>query len=164
MKIASFLVILLAPLTLLAQSDRLISFHMEDQFRNEHTEKDFLGEIIILIGSDGGGSKYNGKWGNAIEKAIKESDYKHKIHWLPVADVSSAPFFMKGYVRSQFPEEKEKWAICDWDGVFAEEYDFQDDMSNILVFNPDGKLLYQCSGTEVDHRKVQEMVRIIKSN
>jgi len=164
MKIISFLILFLLPTLVFAQTDYLISFELEDQFSRVHTHQDYLGKFTILIGSDGGGSKYNGKWGTAIDHALKNDDIKYQISWLPVADVSSAPFFMKGYVRSQFPEDQKEWALCDWEGEFDEAYGFEGNMSNILVFDNSGKLLHRCVGTEVDIKMIEEIVAVVKNN
>ena len=164
MRTFSFLILFFFPVLLWAQTDRLITFEMEDQFRAIHTHQEYSGKITVLIGSDGGGSKYNKKWAKAIDDTLLADSIEYHIGWLPVADVSAAPFFMKGIVRSQFPEKKELWALCDWDGIFAETYNFQEDKSNIIVFDANGKLIYQCAGTDVDRKKVKELVEIIRKN
>jgi hypothetical protein len=45
---------------------------MKDQFNREYTQKDFIGSIIVVIGSDKDGSTYNGFWGQAIHDSLKD--------------------------------------------------------------------------------------------
>ncbi len=52
----------------------------------------------------------------------------------------------------------------DWDAEFADAYGFEDDMSNILVFDSKGNLLHRFAGTELDNKEIQGIVDIIKSN
>jgi hypothetical protein len=137
---------------------------MEDQFRRVHTDQEFLGKTIILVGSDGGGSEYNKKWAIAIDNKLKNEEVKYEVNWLPVADVSAAPFFMKGYVRNRFPKDKKKWALCDWEGAFDEAYGFRGGLSNILVFHSSGKLLYQCAGDDVDSEILDRIVAVVEKN
>ena len=160
----SVLFFLFIPVVALSQTSKLISFDMEDQFHTRYTPDDFLGKMIVLIGSDRGGSEYNNKWGKAIEDELKRGEITYDLNWLPVADVSAAPFFMKGYVRNMMPEDKKKWVLLDWDGDFADAYHFKEDMSNILIFDAAGKLVFQGSGTVVNKDDIADIVEVIKNN
>jgi len=42
----------------------------------------------------------------------------------------------------------------DWDGEFAEVYNFESDHSNILVFDDYGKLIHQTARKEVENAEV----------
>jgi len=157
-----FLALVLISKMSFAQTQHLIPFNLEDQFQKEHTHKDFVGKITILIGSDKGGSKYNGKWATAIKKAMQDQQLEIELAPLPVADVSSAPFFLHGYVRSRFPQEKDKWTLLDWEGEFSEAYNFKDNKSNILVFDRNGKMIYQTSGEEVSGSEVMRILEAVR--
>jgi hypothetical protein len=154
----------LIPAAVFSQSDLLIPFELEDQFKRVHSNENFHGRMIVLIASHGGGSKYNNDWGRAIEGGIENETIKEGITWLPVADLSNVPFFLKGFVRGFFPDDKDEWVLMDWEGKFDEAYTFEKDKSNILIFNFEGRLVYQNTGTEVDHSKLYDIISAITHN
>jgi len=133
-----------------------------DQFDSLYSDEDFRGKILVLIGSDRGGSEYNGRWGAAIYNDLEGDPIRERVSWLGVADVSNVPSFMRGFVRGFFPKEKEEWVALDWEGLFPETYWFEEDMSNILVFDQSGRLVYRGTGTDVKKEQVDEIVQIIK--
>lgn len=162
-KIFSLCFILFAALALFAQNNKMISFELEDQFGEVYTDNSWPGKIVILLGSDKGGSTYNEIWGKAIYDSLKTEIGFEKVQMVGLSDLSSVPFFMKWVIRGKFPEEKEKWVLMDWDGEFLEAYNFKEDAANILIFNSDKILVYQESLTEIDDKILSEILRIIKS-
>ena len=72
------------------------------------------------------------------------------------------PFFLKGMIRSKFPEDPDDWALMDWKGVIAKAYDFVPKASNTLVFAPNGTLVHHASGREVDEKAIQEIVAVLR--
>ncbi len=148
---AAFLLTVAALITGLpsfADELQLLNFELEDQFNNVHRHDDVRGTIVLLIGSDGGGSQFNGAWGEAIDEALEDHPGYDQISHLAYADLRSVPFFLKGFIRSKFPKNPAQWALMDWKGVIAKTYAFTPKASNILVFARDGTLVYQASGTE----------------
>ena len=146
-----------------SQVTHLIDFEMKDQFDSIHTDQMYRGGIIVLIASDRGGSEYNDKWARAIYGELKEDAVLDKIKWLAMADVSGAPSFLQGFIRGFFPKERESWVVLDWEGLFPQTYSFESDVSNILVFDPSGKLVYQGTGTEVEAGQATEIATRIKA-
>jgi len=79
-----------------------------------------------------------------------------------LADVSGVPFFLKGFVQGKFPEDSAKWVLMDWDGTFAESYNFVEEESNILIFDLRRILVYQTSGKEVDKTKIGKILESLR--
>jgi len=147
---------------LAAQMTTLIPFELEDQFEQVHRDSDYAGRILIVIGSDQGGSEFNAVWGSALTEALEEAEYFERIAFLPLADLTGVPFFIKGMVRGRFPTDPEQWVAMDWDGVFDEAYTFVDDSSNIFVFTPEGRLLQRAHGRELDETVLQSLLSPIR--
>jgi hypothetical protein len=154
--------IILGSMTL-AQDTSLISFELEDQFDRTYTEKDFENKIVIAICSDKDGSKYNGAWGEAIHDSLKDDEGFGQIKFLPVADVRGVPFFMKGFVKGKFPKKEEHWVLLDWKGQFAREYDLKEEVSNIIIFNDQGILVYKTYAKELDSHELNTILSKIRS-
>ncbi|NNM32235.1 MAG: hypothetical protein HKO53_04180 [Gemmatimonadetes bacterium] len=140
---------------------QLIEFRMKDQFKNEHTDEPYRTGVVLLIGSDKGGSEYNTRWGEAIHNRMLGVPGMDDIKILAVADVRGVPFFMKGYVRGKFPKEPEKWALTDWKGRFAQTYHWEKDSSNIMVF-VDGELRLKVAAREVESEIMGQVVESLR--
>jgi hypothetical protein len=132
------------------QQASLIPFELIDQFDRVHRQAEFAERIVVLIGGDKGGSDYTEIWGDALHAALENDPGFERVAFLPVADLKGVPFFLKGFVRGQFPEETEKWALMDWDGLFGESYDFVPGWTNILLFGPEGRLAHRTWGQDID--------------
>lgn len=148
----------------MAQDTTLISFKLEDQFGRTYTEKDFENKIVIAICSDKDGSKYNSAWGRAIHDSLKDDIGFGQVKFLPVADVRGVPFFMKGFVKGKFPKEEERWVLLDWKGRFAKAYDMKEEMSNIILFNNDGMLIYKTYVQELDSQELNTILSKIRKS
>lgn len=159
--LCGFLLISLPPLA--AQESTLIEFKLKDQFDREYTHESWQGKILIVIGSDREGSQYNERWGEAIHKALADSPGFAYVQFVGVADLRGVPFFLKGFVKGKFPEDRSKWLLMDWKGTFAESYRFQKDVSNIVIFAPGGERLLQKTVTELDPAILDEIVQAVKA-
>ena len=138
----------------LSQEPPLLKFSIADQFDSLRTEKDYLGSVTIVIGSDKGGSTYNGNWHKAIADSLAGKIDNSMPRFLPVADVSSVPFFLKGFVKGKFPQTKKDWVLMDWKGYFADTYRFSSDSTNICIIDKNGALVYKTAGQTLDDRKL----------
>lgn len=129
---------------------RLISFELEDQFGNNYSEVNFQDKIVIIVGSDKNGSKYNEQWSFALYDSLKSMNRENDVSFLPVADLRGVPFFLRKMIKNKFPEEKNKWILLDWKGVFAESYQFQSESSNILLLDKSHRMIYQTAVKELE--------------
>jgi predicted transcriptional regulator len=136
---------------------------MKDQFNNEYTEQNFRGKIVVVIGSDKDGSKYNPIWGQAIEDSLKNENGYEGVAYLPVADLRGVPFFLKGMVRGKFPKAPERWVLMDWKGKFPKAYEFEEKASNILIFDREGKLVFKTHVYDLEKEKLSEILNTLQS-
>ena len=144
-----------------AAESRLIDFEIKDQFKQKHRDEDYRGRILVVIGSDRHASDFNAAWGKALSDSLGE-ERAAQIDWLAVADTRGVPFFIKGMVRGKFPKDRAKWALTDWDGVFAKAYDWQEKNSNIVVFDAQGKVVAQHAGAAVQAESVEVLCEVLK--
>ena len=146
---------ILAPLLLLgavaaaAQTETLIEFELRDQFERVHRDSDFAGRVLYVIGSDKDGSRFNGPWAKAISGALGDRD-RARLATFGLADVSGVPFFLRGFVKGKFPQERERWVLLDWKGRFRRAYGFEAGSANVLAFAADGRLAYRFDARQVE--------------
>jgi len=141
-----------------AEDRELLNFELKDQFENVHRRSDVLGNIVLLIGSDRGGSQFNEAWGKAIHDSLSDHPRYYQISHLAYADLRGVPFFVKGFVRGKFPQEPDRWVLMDWKGIIAKTYDLAPKSSNVLVFAQDGALVHHATGREPDDETVSEIL------
>ena len=146
-----------------ALESSLISFKVKDQFDRVYTDWQFRGSILIIIGSDKDGSKYNEIWTQAIYDSLKAEENFDRVKFLGVADVRGVPFFLKGYVRGKFPKDDEKWVLLDWKRAFAKAYEFEPEMSNVAIFDQRGALAHRAYGQTIDKDKLAVILAELKS-
>ena len=152
------LVLLVASSSLHARDPKVLDFELEDQFRNVHRGSDFTGNVVLLIGSDKKGVTFNGAWGRAINSELKDHPRYGLVTNLAYANLKGVPFFLKGTIRGKFPQEPEAWVLMDWKGALFKAYELVPEVSNVVVFGPDGALVHHASGTEPtagDHAHAQ---------
>jgi hypothetical protein len=140
----------------------LVSFEMEDQFRNVYSHRDYAGRVLILIGSDRDGSRYAREWGKALDAAIDRDGAAPDVDLVGFSDLRGVPFFLKGYVRGKFPREEGESTLLDWSGVFADSYDFVSGTVNIFVFDRRGRLIHTSHVKHVAEADLTEIVSIIR--
>jgi len=146
-----------------AEDLQLLDFELQDQFENTHKSSDVEGTIVLLIGSDKGGSQFNELWGKAIYDFLGDHPRYGQISHLAFADLCGVPFFLKGMIRSKFPENPNQWVLMDWKGVIAKAYDFAPKSSNVLVFGPDGVLVHHVSGQEPDDESIRDVAAELRT-
>jgi len=146
-----------------AADPALIDFEIEDQFERKHSDDDWRGDILLLIGSDQHGSQFDSVWTQAVHDSITGLADASSFRIVHVADVRGVPFFLKGTVRRKFPKETENSIILDWKGNFATAYGFEGDKANILVFDKSATLQHQLAVTEIDSEKLRELTDVISA-
>lgn len=140
----------------------MISFELKDQFDHPHTEKELSGHIVILIGSDKGGSQYNPLWGKAIHDSLVNNDGFKRLKFLAVADLRGVPFFLKGFVKGKFSKDEKRWVLMDWKGTIATSYQFEAGASNIIIFKRDGKLVHKTAVHDLEQETLGEILTILR--
>lgn len=148
--LAVCLLVLLGQRLAAAHEKRLIAFEIADQFETVHTQADYLGSPLIVIGSDRHGSQFSASWGRALRDTLAGVPGTDELRFLRVADARGVPRLMRAFVREKFPKDKGKRALADWEGRFAEAYQFEKKAANILVFDTEGVLIHQVQVREFD--------------
>jgi len=161
-----FLTFLVLAYPLLSKENGVIPFSIEDQFDNTHTEEKFYGTVTVMIGSARSGSKYSMKWGMELGEKLEKEGLYEQVQFIAHADLRGVPGLLKNFVKNQFPDDEEKWALMDWDGKLAKAFNYNTDASNILLFNRSGELVHHEIGKEPDEEtvlllfnKIKELVR-----
>lgn len=118
------------------------SFRMKDQFGQEYTETSFEKPVLVFVCGDRKGSEYTTKWRESLNNGLSETQRKN-VRFVDVACLQTVPFFLKGFVRKQFPQDRSQWTLMDWDGVLAKRFSFEDDKCNIVAFDERRRLIFQ---------------------
>ncbi len=134
--------------------ERLPEFELEDQFENDRTQDDVLGTVSVLIWADRDGREWSGDWREMLTAALRGQVEGGLVQIRDWAHTKGAPFFVKGRIRGSFPEETERWAVLDWDGVFEEHFEPREEHVTVFVFDREGCLVARESGQEVETRSV----------
>ncbi len=140
-------------------AQNLIDFQIHDQFKQVHVTSDYVGEVVIVIGSDKAGCDYDKLWAAELDQKLG-----HTASILPVAHMKGVPFFLKGFIRGKFPKQPENWILMDWGGKFNKAYNFEPGLANILVFNGQGEQIFKASAGELDHEIISELILIINNS
>lgn len=135
----------------------LVDFNLKDQFNQVYTPSSFQQPVLVFLCADRKGSDYTDKWQEVISSGLGSKRLEH-VQFVNLADVSTVPFFMKGFVRGKFPQDRQHWSLMDWDGLFAKTYDMEADACTILVFDKSRSLVHQLSGREVEESNKKALV------
>jgi len=81
----------------------------------------------------------------------------------PVADLSGAPFLIKGTVRRKFSKELHKLALADWKGFWGKSYGFIARRCNILILDREHRLVFQTHLGEYDPDLLQVMLGRVRT-
>ncbi len=136
----------------------LLKFKIKDQFDRVYTERSWDTQVIIVLGADRKGNKFSSPWGKALSDSLARSGERRRATLIGLADLRGVPFFLKGLVRSKFPEDKKRWVLLDWKGRFPKAYNFVPGRCNILVFGERRTLTLHAA---VDEVETQQMSRIL---
>jgi len=116
-------------------------FVLEDQFSKEHTWSKFNGKPVILLLSDREGSKYSDNWSKPLFEKFGKN-----VEFIAIADVSSVPFFLKGFIRGKFREAYKNPVLLDWDGDIVEYYGITENVTTFIAINKNGIVQSYLSG------------------
>ncbi len=151
-------IVLIQVVSLLSQDSTLFQFQMEDQFSEDHQYKDYIGKVLIIVGSDREGSRYNEIWSFAIHDSLKSFQLQDSVTFIAVANVKGVPRLLRSFVRGKFPRQKNHRILMDWKGEFARIYQYEPGATNILLIDREGKLLHQLHGTQLRPEAVSQIV------
>jgi predicted transcriptional regulator len=116
------------------------TFSLLDQYDQPFDVRQAEGKTIILLASDGEGSKQNREWIDAIN-----GRYGDRVVIVGIADTRGVPFFVKSAVKSKFKESPAP-VLFDWNGVVFTSYVLASNVSNIVLIDKSGVVQYMFSG------------------
>lgn len=122
-----------------SSSDRAIGkqakdFTLLDQFEKPWSwSKNWKGRPTILVLSDWKGSDYTSAWTDPLVARFKD-----RVQFVAMADVSLAPGFLEGYLRSRFRDAYKTPILLDFDGDVFEYYQFVSGIPNVLFIDASG--------------------------
>lgn len=141
----------------------LIDFKLKDQFDTVHRRADFEQHIVVLLAFDRKGSEYRDQWLTALQDSLPNISDSARIDLVPLAHLRGVPFFLKGMIKGKLPREEDRWMLLDWKGRFDKAYAFDDDVCTVLIFSPQGKLVYRDSVTELSMDTLAELLAATRS-
>ncbi|MEE2778085.1 MAG: hypothetical protein VYE73_15135 [Acidobacteriota bacterium] len=68
-----------------AEEPAKLDFELKDQFKKVHNGSGFRGRIVVVVGSDRGGTKFSDAWSEAIESALGQHPRYDDIGWVALA-------------------------------------------------------------------------------
>ena len=154
---------LFAPVASAAADSTLIEFEIKDQFKNKHTQEEFVGKVVIIVGHDKAGRKYKAPWAEALYDSLRAEIDSGRIMQVGYVDARGVPFFLKGFARGRLRKEEDNWVLVDWDGALAKAYDFEKGKCNLLVFDTQSVLRHRLGATEVQPDELNEVLELIRS-
>jgi len=145
----------------LANDSTLIQFKIEDQFKKDHTEKEFLGKVSVFIAGDRKGIDYCDEWFGVLSDSLGRQIKDNKVIIQKMANVKGVPFFIKGIVRKKYKTNSEI-ILMDWKGKFLKAYDLESDVANILIFSKSGVLEFQKAVTKYDRVNFEAIINVVE--
>ncbi len=142
-KILVRIVLLFSSFIVLASSigSKSLSYVLEDQYGNEHRSVNNNGKRQLLFLADRSGSEYTSNWTKVLEPL-----YRNTIEFVALADVSSVPGFLKGFIKGKFKDAYSNPILMDWDGKLFEYYNCPEGIPTILFVDNKGIIRYKISG------------------
>ena len=160
--LAPCLLILLSPvlLGLISIGSPVPSFSIEDQFEKVWKNSDYNGKPALYVVCDQDAYDYVDNWTKHLVPK-----YKDNIHFVPVADVTSVPGFLKGYIRGRFKDEFKYPILMDWKGVLIKGLNMKEGHPTLVLADANGVVKYRAwgkgSNDEVSRleNKLKELVK-----
>lgn len=117
------------------------NFTLRDQHDNTHYWTSFKGKPTIIILSDRAGSDFVDNWVKPLQKSLAS-----KVKFVPVAEVSSAPGFVHGLIRSGIRDKYNYPLYLDWEGDTYKYYQCKPEVPNLFFVGTDEKIALTTSG------------------
>ncbi|MBS1254867.1 MAG: putative protein YtfJ [Deltaproteobacteria bacterium] len=121
------------------------------------------GKVIVLFYVDPDESELN----NHVSEALKAEDYPDEkygsVGMINMAATWLPNFAINMKLKSKQEEYKSTVYVRDNDKLIVREWGLSDDNSDVLVFGPEGKVLYSVDGKFSD-AQVKEIVKVVWDN
>lgn len=121
--------------------NKSLNYVLEDQYGIEHRSVTNNGKRQLLFLADRSGSEYTSNWTKVLEPL-----YRNTIEFVALADVSSVPGFLKGFIKGKFKDAYSNPILMDWEGKLFEYYNCPEGIPTILFVDNKGIIRYKISG------------------
>lgn len=112
---------------------KAINFKLPDQFEKVWNWNSFENKNVVIALADRKGSEFISAWVEPLRKSLGE-----KVAFVPIADVSAVPFFLKSFIRGKIAEKYSYPLILDWDGEVSEYYAVAENSTTMIFVGNDG--------------------------
>jgi len=136
------------------------SFTLPDQFEKEWKWEQFKGKNVLLFICDKKGRTYADAWVKPLR-----TTFGNQCEYVAIGDMSSVPFFLKGFVRGKIRDGMQQPLLLDWSGDVVEYYNCKEDIVNVVMIDKTNTIRYVTKGTgTADEIKAatQEVQKLIK--
>ena len=89
----------------------LIDFDLKDQFERSYSRATFANQSLVVFARDRTGSTFKPAWAAALSEALALRGRQKEFFFVDVADLRSAPSFMRKMVLSKFPTDRSRWTL-----------------------------------------------------
>lgn len=135
--------------TVLPVGSKVPAWSLQDVKDVRYDAARFSGRKLLIVGGDKSSQQENERWG---ERAMKTCG--NGLTAVGVADVSSAPRFLRSRVKNQFRNSEPSRPsarlgvplLLDWDGSMARSFHFIQKVPNVFLVGSDGVLRFAASG------------------
>ena len=133
---------------------------MSDQFGEKLSTSDLDELPVILILADRRGSSHSELWGTELEAEFERMSIP--VHFLAVADLTGSPYVLRPLIRGHIRRKHPTSVLLDWKGLFKNNFNTEDEVANLYVFDAQHELVYSAHETSVQAHKVVQIVDIVQ--
>jgi hypothetical protein len=142
---------------------RLIDFALSDQFGRAHRRAEYAGAVLVVVGTDRGGSAHVSGWLELARDGLEELAAAGRLQAVGVADLRGVPAFVRPVVRAALAKAVDRPVLLDWEGRFATAYGFDAGACTVLVADEAGRIVHRTSGGAADPALVAPLVRRLRA-
>lgn len=124
------------------------------------------GRPLLVLYEDKGSANQNDALKSELAQLAKGDAYKNKIGLVAIADVSSYDYWpARGFVKDAIKSESQKQGTniyCDWKGTVRSAFSFERGLSNVVLYDKDGNIIFVHAGAMSAERR-GELVLLLRS-
>jgi predicted transcriptional regulator len=143
---------LLAPpaAALPAMGEEAPDAHLADPDGRTLDVRALRGRPALILYEDKGSAGQNGPLKQALAARARDARYRAAVALAAVADVTAyAGWPLKGFAEEAVRSRARKAGVtiyCDWDGAFRRAYRLHRGLSNVVLLDPEGRVLFAAAG------------------
>jgi len=129
---------------------------LNDQFDKPQSISFPSTNITLLTLADKSGSDQIAGWVAPVKKR-----FDNRVDIRGIADMSSVPGLLRGYVRKQFQKAQTYPVMMDWSGDTVKAITYVPEKANVLVVDGSGKILMRING-EANEKSLRELSAVLE--